>query len=241
MERMQLIATRREKTGKGVARRLRAKGAIPAVLYGLGGEAIPLTVDLHEFTKTVSSASGINALVDLKIEGKDGIPVLVKDYQADVLDRHFLHVDFLKIDLTKKITVDVPIQLVGKAPGVKEGGILEHITRTLKVNCLPTAIPKFLEADVSALNIGDNVHVHDIKLPQGVDLVPGADETVAAVVAPVEEVVTTPETEVVQPEVLTEKKPAEGEAPEKGAGEKGEKKEEKKKEEKKKEEKKEKK
>ncbi|MCC6272876.1 MAG: 50S ribosomal protein L25/general stress protein Ctc [Deltaproteobacteria bacterium] len=211
MERQQLTANLRQKTGKGVARQLRAKGAIPAVLYGQGQEAMPLSVDTRDFTKVVSSASGINVIVDLQIEGKDRIPVMVKDYQAHVIDRKFLHVDFLKVDLSKKVSVEVPIQLVGKAPGVKEGGILEHITRTIKVNCLPTAIPNALEADVSGLNIGDNIHVHDLKLPEGVELVPGSDETVAAVVAPVEEVVTTPATEVVQPEVLTEKKPAEGE------------------------------
>lgn len=224
MERQQLTANLRQKTGKGVARQLRAKGAIPAVLYGQGQEAMPLSVNTRDFTKAVSSASGINVIVDLQIEGKDRIPVMVKDYQAHVIDRKFLHVDFLKIDLAKKVSVEVPIQLVGKAPGVKEGGILEHITRTIKVNCLPTAIPNSLEADVSGLNIGDNIHVHDLRLPEGVELVPGSDETVAAVVAPVEEVVTTPETEVVQPEVLTEKKPAEGEAEKKA-----EKKEEKKK------------
>ncbi|MFO1464461.1 MAG: 50S ribosomal protein L25/general stress protein Ctc [bacterium] len=224
MERLQLTANLRAKTGKGVARQLRAQGAIPAVLYGQGQEALPLSVNLRDFTKAMSSSSGTNALVDLKIEGKEQIPVMVKEYQAHVIDRHFLHVDFLKIDLTKKVTVEVPIQLVGKAPGVKEGGILEHITRSLRVNCLPTAIPRALEVDVSNLNIGDNLHVHDVKLPEGVELVPGADETVAAVVAPVEEVVTTPETEVTQPEVLTEKKPAEGEAaaPAKGAAPKKE-------------------
>lgn len=223
MERQQLTANLRQKTGKGVARQLRAKGSIPAVLYGLGQEPTTLSVNTRDFTKAVSSASGINVIVDLEIEGKERIPVMVKDYQAHVIDRHFLHVDFLKVDLTKKIVVEVPIQLVGKAPGVKEGGILEHITRNIKINCLPTAIPKSLEADVSGLNIGDNIHVHDLKLPEGVELVPGADETVAAVVAPVEEVVTAASTEVVQPEVLTEKKPAEGEG-EKKAEKKDEKK-----------------
>ena len=230
MQRQQLTASLREKTGKGIARQLRAKGSIPAVLYGQGEAATPLFVDSRDFTKAVSSASGINVIVDLKIEGKEQIPVMVRDYQAHVIDRHFLHVDFLKVDLSKKITVEVPIQLTGKAPGVKEGGILEHITRSIKVNCLPTAIPNSLTVDVSALNIGDNLHVHDLKLPEGVELVAGADETLAAVVAPVEEVVVAPETEVVQPEVLTEKKPAEGaEGAKEGEKKGGEKKEEKKK------------
>ena len=221
MERQQLTANIRQKTGKGIARQLRAKGSIPAILYGQGEEAMPLSVNTRDFTKAMSSASGINVIVDLAIDGKSQIPVMVKDYQAHIIDRHFLHVDFLKIDLSKKVVVEVPIQLVGKAPGVKEGGILEHITRTISVNCLPTAIPNSLEVDVSALNIGDNIHAHDLKLPEGVELVPGADETIAAVVAPVEETAAAA-TEVVQPEVLTEKKPAEGD-------QKAEKKDEKKK------------
>lgn len=222
MERQQLTANTRQKTGKGVARQLRAKGSIPAILYGQGEEAMPLSVNTRDFTKAMSSASGINVIVDLAIDGKSQIPVMVKDYQAHIIDRRFLHVDFLKIDLSKKVVVEVPIQLVGKAPGVKEGGILEHITRSISVNCLPTAIPNSLEVDVSALNIGDNIHAHDLKLPEGVELVPGADETIAAVVAPVEEAAAS--TEVVQPEVLTEKKPAEGEG-----DKKAEKKDEKKK------------
>ena len=232
MERQQLTATPREKSGKGVARQLRAKGTIPAVLYGQGKEATLLQVNLRDFTKVVSTGAGINVLFDLEVQGAGKIPVIVKDYQAHVIDRKFTHVDFFKIDLTKKVTLEVPIHLVGKAAGVKEGGILEHITRTIKVNCLPTAIPEFLEVDVSNLNIGDSLHLHDVKLPAGVEASPGSDETIAAVVAPVEEVVATPETEVTQPEVLTAKKPAEGEAeaaaaPKGGAPKKEEKKEKK--------------
>ncbi|HEX5035004.1 MAG TPA: 50S ribosomal protein L25/general stress protein Ctc [bacterium] len=228
MERQHLTATPRDKSGKGVARRLRATGAIPAVLYGQGQEATLLQVNLRDFTKVVSTGAGINVLFDLDIQGKGKIPVIVKDYQAHVIDRKFTHVDFFKIDLSKKVSIEVPIHLVGKAVGVKEGGILEHITRTLKVNCLPTAIPQFLEADVSNLNIGDSLHLHDMKLPQGVEVAAGgADETIAAVVAPVEEVVETPATEVTQPEVLTAKKPAEGEGEAAAAPKKEEKKEKK--------------
>jgi len=173
---------------------------------------VNLTVDPKVLGKTIAEAGGLNVLFNLKIEGRDTIPVMVKEYQAHVLSRHFLHVDFLKVDLKKKISVQVPIQLVGKAPGVKEGGILEHITRSIKVVCLPTAIPESIEVDVSALDIGDNLHVHDLKLPQGVEIPAGVDFTIAAVVAPVEEKELAPATEVVQPEVIGEKKPEEGAA-----------------------------
>lgn len=226
MQRQQLSANLREKTGKGVARKLRAQGALPAILYGMGEQPLPLSVNARDFTKAVSSASGINVIVDLKIQGKDQVSVMVKDYQAHCIDRNFLHVDFLKVDLTKKVQVEVPIVLVGKSIGVKDGGILEHITRTLSINCLPTAIPNSLEVDVSALKIGDNLHVHDVKFPEGIELAGSADQTIAAVVAPAEEVVAAPSAEVVQPEVLTEKKPAEGAAP---AGDKKDEKKDKKK------------
>ncbi len=218
MERMQLSATKREQQGKGPARRVRSQGLVPAVLYGQGIEALKLTINPKDLLKTLGKG-GTNILLDLKIEGQETVPVMVKEYQADVLKRNFLHVDFLKVDLKKKVSVEVPIHLTGKAPGVKEGGILEHVTRSIKVICLPTAIPQALEVDVSSLDIGDNLHVHDLKLPPNVEIPPGADFTIAAVVAPVEEKELEAATEVVQPEVIGEKKPEEGAAPAAGGKE----------------------
>jgi large subunit ribosomal protein L25 len=213
MERMELKVNLRDQTGKGAARKIRALGLIPGIVYGIGQEALPVTVDNKELLKAVSSAGGLNAILDLSVGGKEKVPVMLKDYQADVISRKFLHVDFLKIDLSKKVTIEVPIHLVGKAPGTKEGGILEHITRTIKVICLPTAIPDFLEVDVSTLQIGDNLHVRDVKLPEGLDLVPGVDQTIAAVIMPAaeEEKPVVAEGEIAQPEVIGEKKAAEGE------------------------------
>jgi large subunit ribosomal protein L25 len=213
MERQQLKVAVRERTGKGEGRRLRREGMIPGILYGAGHKTVPVAVNTKELNDALSKAGSINALFDLNIGGKETVSVMVKDYQAHVLSREFLHVDFLKIDVTKKIHVDVPIHLVGKAPGVKEGGILEHITRKLEVICLPTSIPEFLEVDVSNLQIGDNLHTHDIKLPAGVEWASSADQTIAAVVAPAaEEEKPAVAAEVVQPEVIGEKKAEEGEA-----------------------------
>lgn len=228
MERSQLNAESRKEKGKGPARRVRAAGRVPAILYGQGKDTTLLTVDPKELGKTLGAGSNFNMLLDLKIDGQSPTIVMVKDYQADMLTRKFQHVDFFKVDLTKKILVEVPIHLTGKAPGVKEGGILEHTTRTIKVRCLPTAIPKHLEADVSGLNVGDNIHAHEMKFPEGVELPAGADFTIATVAMPVEEKVEATPGEVVQPEVLTEKKPAEGEAAAAGKDEKKGGKEEKK-------------
>lgn len=216
MERMQLKAKIRDEFGKGAARKLRREGLIPGIIYGRGFDPLPLTVDPHDLDKALIEAGGTNLLFDLEIEGKDKYPVMVREYQADVIDRHLLHVDFLKVDLTKKINVEIPVRLEGKAPGVKEGGILEHLRRTLEVVCLPTKIPGAIGVDVSQLKIGDTFHVHDLKLPEGVELVSTIDVTIAAVVAPVEEKVeeVAAEEAPTEPELVGEKKPAEGEAEE---------------------------
>lgn len=229
MERMQLKVDLRNEFGKGAGRRLRREGIIPGILYGTGKEAVPVSVNRKVLTDTLHKAGSMNAVFDLEITGQGKVPAMVKDYQAHVLSRKFLHVDFLQVDLSKKVKVEAPIHLVGKAPGVKEGGILEQITRKLEIICLPTAIPEFLEVDVSSLNIGDNLHVHDLKLPEGVEIAPGVDLTIAAVVAPAveEEKPVGAEAEVVQPEVLTEKKPAEEAAPKEDKKDKKEKKEKK--------------
>lgn len=221
MERMQLAAQKRDQFGKGPARRARMQGLVPAVLYGEGKAGVNLIINPKELGKILGSG-GTNVLLDLKIEGQEGVPVMVKEYQADILSRAFLHVDFLKVDLTKKITVEVPVHLVGKAPGLKEGGILEHITRSIEVICLPTAIPEFLEADVSGLNVGDNLHAHDLKLPEGIELPSDVDFTIAAVAMPAEEKVAEAGAEVQQPEVTGQKKAGEeaAAAPAKDAGKK---------------------
>jgi len=213
MDRMQLKVEIRNEKGKGAGRRLRRQGAIPGILYGAGKDAVPVTVNRKALDDAFHEAGNMNVIFDLEIPGQGKVPAMVKDYQAHVLSREFLHVDFLQVDLAKKVKVEVPIHLVGKAPGVKEGGILEQITRKLEIICLPTAIPESLDVDVSTLNIGDNLHVHDIKLPEGVEIPAGVDSTIAAVVAPiVEEEKPVGAEEIKQPEVLTEKKPAEGEA-----------------------------
>lgn len=201
-------ADTRCETGKGASRRIRAIGGVPAILYGQGEEATSLKVNRKELKQLFVTAGGTSALFDLAIEGQgQKIPVMVKDYQVDVLSRDFLHVDFFRVNLSEKVTVEVPIHFIGEAPGVKEGGgILEHIARTIEVICLPTAIPEALNVDVSHLNIGDNLHVHDLQLPEGVELLPGSDETIAIVVAPTEEKVE--EVAVVEGDVAADAKAA---------------------------------
>ncbi len=220
MERLQVKAKLREGKGKGAARKARAAGEIPGIIYGVGIDPLALTIDRFDFDKALKNVESTNMVIDLAIDGKETIPTMLREYQVDVLKRKFLHVDFLKIDLSKKIKVEVPIHLIGTAPGVKEGGILEHVRRHLEVKCLPIAIPNSIDVDVSHLNIGDTVHMHEVSLPEGVEFAISEDVTLAAVIEPAAEVVVEPSEEAVtEPEVLTEKKAEAKEAKEEAAKE----------------------
>ena len=166
----------RTDTGKGVARKLRAVGRIPAVLYGHGNASVSLSIqakDLDTLLKT--SHAGLNTLIDLEgdsaVEGK---VVLIKELQRHSVAGTLSHADFFEIDATAKIHVSVPIKLEGTPEGVKLGGVLEHMMREIDLLCLPNAIPDSLEIDVSGMNQNESLHVSDLTLPEGVET--GVDE-----------------------------------------------------------------
>ncbi len=206
-----LEAAARSDVGKGVARKLRAGGRIPGVYYGRGEDSIPLTVALKDLEAVIESAEGSNVIVDLKLPGsasKDR-KALIREIQRDPVAGLILHLDLQHISLTEKIIVGVPIVLLGTPLGVKDaGGILEHLLREVEVECLPTDIPSKLEVDVSALQIGDSLHVSDIKAERAVILTE-ADRAIAAVVPPtvLEEPKPAEEgAEALEPEVIGAKK-----------------------------------
>ena len=217
---IQLKGSRREQTGKGGARKARAAGQIPAVLYGHGETPQPIAVEFREFEVALRGLKGSNAIVNLSVGGGE-VTALVRDVQYDPLSRAIIHLDFQHISLTEQIEVEVPVHFVGTPIGVKDGGgILEHLVRTLRIQCLPTAIPASIDVDVTALDIGQNLHVGDLAPGTGYQMMTDADVAVAAVVAPAaEEVVAAPvEGEVAaaaEPEVVGAKgkKEGEGEAP----------------------------
>ncbi len=213
MDIIQLSVDVRNQQGKGAARKIRARGKIPGILYGKNSENILLEVDPKAIQSAISGTSGMNTVLEMNVPEKGKITVMLKDYQADNIRRQFTHLDFVRVDLTKKIHIDVPVEFVGKAEGVKEGGILEIIRRDLPVVCLPTAIPKSIEVDVSALKVGASIHVDDIKLPAGIEVPHEENFTVVSVVMPKEEEVAPVAAAPTEPEVLTAKKPAEGEEP----------------------------
>ena len=186
METKTLTAALREGTGKGVARKTRAAGMIPAVMYGEDIESKPIAIKEKEFYGIIRSSASENILLELSIEGADDKPrtVLVKDIQHDPVDGQLLHIDFQQISLTKKIIVDIPIRIKGIAEGVKTmGGILEFIHRELAVACLPTDIMDFIEIDVSKLGIGDSIFAGDLDL-HGVEMHTNPKQVLVTVAAP---------------------------------------------------------
>ncbi len=189
MERPVLRAEIREGTGKGMARKLRVKGLLPAIFYGPRSKAIPLVIDAKEFAKTLQTEAGENVLIDLDIL-KDNQSarkvVMVKDLQVDPLKRITLHADFYEVAMDEMVTIEVPIHLVGKPEGTKVGGILEQVRRVIQIQCLPADIPKSIDVEVSSLKIGDSVHVQDIKVEKA-KILADTNFTIATVVPPVVE------------------------------------------------------
>lgn len=224
MEQQSLSVESRTGTGKSVTRKLRTAGKLPAVIYGLGNTQ-PVTVEPTIIIKLLLSEGGRNQILNLKGAGLEGKHALIKDYQVDPLTRKLLHVDLLEIDVTKKIEVTVPLNFIGKSVGVGEGGVLNFIERTIQVKCLPTAIPQHIDVDVSPLAIGHSLHLDELKLPEGIEKASQLNSTLVTCVPPTkEEEAVASLAPTAEPEVITEKKPAEGEAAAGGEAKKEEKK-----------------
>ena len=179
----------RKEHGKGVARKLRAAGRIPGICYRRNAEPVPVSLDPRELELLLRTASsGINTLIDLKVAGGgdfDGRQVLIKELQRDPISGAYLHADLYAVDLQQKIHVSVPIHLKSTAIGVSMGGgILDHATRELDVECMPNAIPEGFAVDVSELEIGQSIHVRDLAIPAGIEVLNDPDVSIVSVVAP---------------------------------------------------------
>ena len=173
----------RIRTGKGGSRKVRQDGLVPAVVYGKGVEALNLRLDPKALQQAVATEAGWNTLITLKGDGPfDGLVVILKDMQIDAIRRNPTHVDFLAIDLKKTLAVMVPVQPVGKSQGEIEGGTLQLVRHEIEVYCLPTNIPTSIEIDVTALNIGEVVHIDEVSLPEGVESQHDVNFTVLTVV-----------------------------------------------------------
>jgi len=170
MAQAELNATSRTRLGKGGNRSLRRADQAPAVVYGKGIEPCAIAIAPKALKQALNTESGLNTLITLKGDGPfNGKVVIVKDIQHHAIRREIAHVDFQAIDLTKKVHVMVPVHTIGKSQGEKDGGSLQVIRHVLEVICLPTAIPKSIDVDVTALKIGGVIHVNDVQLPAGIE------------------------------------------------------------------------
>lgn len=224
MEEIFLDAQQRQEIGRGKVKDLKDKGFLPAVLYSQGKPSFPLKVSKSELLRLVHQHRIESAIINVKIKDdkkEKPRPCIIKEIQYDPVHGDIVHVDFNEISLTKNIKVNVPVVAKGEPVGVKqEGGSLEHILWEIEVECLPTNIPKEIEIDVSALKLGDSVHIKDLIAPTGVKILNDPSAIVLSCAAPMKEEapVALAEGEAqAEPEVIKEKKevpPAEGEAEE---------------------------
>jgi large subunit ribosomal protein L25 len=193
VDRNVLPAKPRDTAGKGSARRLRAEGLIPAVVYGRHLQTPEqIAVDPLAVKKAIATPHRLNTLLALRVDGTAERLVLLKDYQQDPVTREMLHADFIDVRENEQVKVKVPLVLVGKPVGVTEGGILSQSRRQLEVYALPTAIPEKIEADVTHLKIAQSLHINDVKLPAGVRVKAGVNYTLAVVAVPEKEEVVAP-------------------------------------------------
>lgn len=176
-----LEATSREADGSRTARRLRAEGLVPGVVYGGGGDPVSLSVNERDLRVALAAQS---ALIDLSLDGK-AEPVLVRDQQRHPVTGRTTHVDLIRVDLKKKVQALVAVHVTGAedSPGIRFGGLLEQIIREVTVECLPTSIPESIDIDASAMEIGDSIHVSDLVAPEGTEIVDDGEGVVATLAA----------------------------------------------------------
>jgi large subunit ribosomal protein L25 len=219
LNRTLLKASRRSKVGKTAVKQSRRSGFVPGVLYGTG-EPQPIELKAIDLVKVLQTFAAENILVNLEVEEKGQTKnrlALLQDIQHDPIRDTIVHVDFHELDENKKMHTEIPIIHVGEPVGVRTGGgLLDHVMRTLKVECLPKDLPTHIEVDITNLEVNQSIHVSDIKAPQGVHILNPQELIVFVVHIPTvveEPTAAAATTEVTQPEVIKEKKTEEGAAP----------------------------
>lgn len=217
---LKVTAESRDSRGKNEARRLRASGSMPAVIYGGSDGPTPVAVNPKELTRILNSKTGHNTIFNLSMSGINDTPVMIVDWQYDPIKDSLLHVDLKRIDLNQRITVRVPVVTHGDPKGVKlQGGIHEVVTREIEIECLPNDIPEQFDVDVAELSIGQSIRAGEIPLGGSVKLISPADAVISHVVSLRAEETTTAETggeapaAAAEPEVIKKgKKEEEGAA-----------------------------
>jgi len=215
MPMQELTIKRREGTGKQFAKRLRRQGVVPAILYG-GAKNEPVTVDPKSVLRMIAGHAGTTQLLTLKMDGEGGSRLaIIRAMQFDPVSENLIHVDLQEVSADKPITVRVAVHPVGEAVGVRDTrGILNLVLHEVSVSCLPTVIPERIDADVSELAIGDVLTIANLSVPEGVRVLNDPGQAVATVSPPMAEEEVAPVVAAAvtaEPEVLTERKPKEGE------------------------------
>lgn len=186
MEKLRINAQTRQRVAKGDNRRLRAAGMVPAVVYGGKGEPVMVTVNEHELELILRGARRSSAIFTLAL-GQDGAQeqAIIREMQRHPVTSRVVHVDFQRVDMESEIEVEVPVHEVGSAPiGVRNGGILEHVTRTVTVRCTAATLPKRLDVDLSELELNASFHVSDLKLPEGIKVLDDPETALFTVLPP---------------------------------------------------------
>jgi large subunit ribosomal protein L25 len=215
MPMQELTIKRREGTGKQFAKRLRRQGVVPAILYG-GAKNEPVTVDPKSVLRMIAGHAGTTQLLTVKMDGEGGSRLaIIRAMQFDPVSENLIHVDLQEVSPDKPITVRVAVHPAGEAVGVRDTkGILNLVLHEVSVSCLPTVIPERIDADVSELAIGDVLTIADLSVPEGVRVLNDPGQAVATVSPPMAEEEVAPVVAAAvtaEPEVLTERKPKEGE------------------------------
>jgi large subunit ribosomal protein L25 len=220
-----VTAEPREGRGKNEARRVRATGRIPAIIYGAFQEPRAVSVNPKDILKILRGKTGHNSIFDVDIQGLEKTPVIVADEQYHPVKGTLMHIDLKRIDLTRKLRVSVPVHVSGDAKGVKQqGGVLDVVTKSIEIECIPDDIPDQFDVDVSELTIGFNIRVSDLPVKSGVRVLTAPEAVIAHVVGIREEAPAAAEVVPVaaaEPEVVKKGKKEEEAAP---AAEKGKKK-----------------
>lgn len=195
----------RESRGKNEARRLRVSGRIPGVVYGAFKDPVAVSLNPKDITRIIHSKTGHNSIFDLNIEGGENTPVIVADEAYDPIRGNLLHIDLRRIDLSRKLRVSVPVHVSGESKGVKQqGGVLDVVTRTVEIECIPDDIPNQFDVNVTELMIGDAIRVSDLELKEGVKVLTAGDAVIAHVVG-IKEDAAAAEAAKVEPEVAAKK------------------------------------
>ncbi|MBI4551878.1 MAG: 50S ribosomal protein L25 [Candidatus Latescibacteria bacterium] len=218
MNEVSLTARRRQEVGTGWAKALRRAGKLPAVIYGSGKSPEPLELDRREFEAFMRKRHGENVVINLQVDANDTRMALLREVQRNPLSDALLHVDFQHISMTQRLTMDVPILLVGRAIGAsrERGGILQQSLRELSITCLASDIPEHIEVDVSALDIGDSIHVRDLSIPR-IGIGTHGETVIATVVPPMREEEAVPVTEeLAEPELIERPRAVDEEKEEQG-------------------------